>query len=84
MNNSWPSKSCPIGPSLKPKVLYTERVEYAKDARKNKTEGAVVLSVVYTGEKVLNTAQGLSALVMSVTQDLPPTPALRKGRMPKL
>lgn len=33
-----PSKSCLLRPSLRPKVLYTERVEYTKDARKNKTK----------------------------------------------
>jgi len=76
----------PVSASLKPTILYLEKAKYTEEARKNKTQGSVVLSLVYavdgriTGIRVIRgLPDGLTEKAIEAAQKIRFNPALKNG-----
>jgi TonB family protein len=72
--------------NLKPQILYTEKPRYTEEARQNKLQGTVVLSVVFavdgriTGIRVLRgLSDGLTEKAIEAAQRIRFNPAVKNG-----
>jgi TonB family protein len=74
-------------PSGKPTLLYKERAKYTEDARQNRIQGTVVLSVVFGADGLLHDIRTIQGLPYGLTENAIEAakrirfqPAIRDGR----
>jgi TonB family protein len=77
----------PMSASLRPTKMYMEKPKYTEEARRNKVEGTVVLSVVFTADgrisniRVLNgLPYGLTGKAIEAAQKIRFQPAVQNGK----
>ncbi len=77
----------PMSASLRPTIIYRERAKYTEEARANKIQGTVVLSVVYTFDGriteirvVRGLPDGLSESAIEAAKKIRFQPAVRAGQ----
>ncbi len=77
----------PMTASLRPTILYRERARYTEEARANKIQGTVVLSVVYTADGrisdirvVRGLPDGLSESAIEAAKRIRFRPAVKNGQ----
>lgn len=77
----------PMTASLRPTILYRERARYTEEARANKIQGTVVLSVVYTADGrisdirvVRGLPDGLSESAIEAAKRIRFKPAVKNGQ----
>ena len=58
----------PMSASLKPTILYKVRASYTEDARRNRIEGEVVLSVVFAANGTINSIRVVRGLPDGLTE----------------
>jgi len=73
--------------SLRPKILYREKAKYTREARDNKIEGTVVLSVVFSSDGQITDINVIKGLPYGLTENAIAAankirfePAIRDGR----
>lgn len=76
----------PMSASLRPTILYKEKAKYTEEARQNKIQGTVVLSVVFTADSritnikvVRGLPDGLTEKAIEAAQRIRFNPAVRAG-----
>jgi len=76
----------PMTASLKPTILYKEKAKYTEEARQNKIQGTVVLSVVFTADGritgirvVRGLPDGLTEKAIEAAQKIRFNPAVKNG-----
>lgn len=76
----------PMSASLRPTILYKEKAKYTEEARQNKIQGTVVLSVVFTADGritnikvVRGLPDGLTEKAIEAAQRIRFNPAVRAG-----
>jgi TonB family protein len=76
----------PMTANLRPTLLYTEKPKYTEEARQNKVQGTVVLSVVFTADGriadirvVRSLPDGLTEKAIEAAQRIRFRPAVRNG-----
>src|SRR5207244_2410643 len=77
----------PMSASLRPKILYKEKAQYTKEARDQKVEGTVVLSIVFTASGkiegirvVRGLPQGLTEAAIEAAKAIRFEPAMKDGQ----
>lgn len=77
----------PMSASLRPTIIYRERAKYTEEARANKIQGTVVLSVVYTFDGriteirvVRGLPDGLSESAIEAAKKIRFQPAVKAGQ----
>lgn len=77
----------PMTASLRPTIIYRERARYTEEARANKIQGTVVLSVVYTADGritdirvVRGLPDGLSESAIEAAKKIRFRPAVKNGQ----
>jgi TonB family protein len=77
----------PMDASLRPTILYKEKAEYTQEAKDNKVEGKVVLSVVFGSDGqigdirvIQGLPQGLTQKAIEATSKIRFEPAMKDGR----
>ena len=76
----------PMSASLRPTILYKEKAKYTEEARQNKIQGTVVLSVVFTADGRITSIKvvrglpdGLTEKAIEAAQRIRFNPAVRAG-----
>jgi TonB family protein len=76
----------PMTANLKPTILYTEKPRYTEEARQNKIQGTVVLSVVFTADGRITSIRvvrglpdGLTEKAIEAAQKIRFNPAVKNG-----
>jgi TonB family protein len=58
----------PMDSSMRPRILYKEKAQYTQEARDNKVEGTVVLSVVFGADGQISGVRVIQGLPHGLTQ----------------
>lgn len=76
-----------LAPHLKPTILYREKARYTEDARQNRVQGAVVLTVVFGADgrirdirTVRGLPHGLTETSIEAAQKIRFQPAIQNGK----
>lgn len=76
----------PAGPGMRPVITYKEKAKYTEEARQNKVQGSVVLSVVFTADGritnikvVRGLPDGLTEKAIEAAQRIKFQPAMKNG-----
>jgi TonB family protein len=76
----------PMTANLKPTILYKEKAKYTEEARQNKIQGTVVLSVVFTADGRITSIRvvrglpdGLTEKAIEAAQKIRFNPAVKNG-----
>jgi TonB family protein len=76
----------PMTANLRPKILYTEKPKYTEEARQNKIQGTVVLSVIFSADGRISNIRvvrglpdGLTEKAIEAAQKIRFNPAVKNG-----
>ena len=57
-----------MGPQLRPNILYREKAKYTEEARQNKVEGTVVLTIVFGADGRIHDIRTVRGLPYGLTE----------------